>query len=106
MDRRFKFQSLLETLLGTEPEQKLRVYFQPPNDGQMAYPCIVYERGQADSRFAGNSLYHYFKRYTVTVITEDPDSPIPDAVATLPLCSHSTFFVANNLNHDVFDVFF
>lgn len=105
MDRRFRLQSRLERVLGPEPEQKVQVYFQAPNDGQMVYPCIVYEAGQADSRHAGNSLYQFFKRYTVTVITDDPDSPIPDAVATLPWCSHSTFFVANNQNHHVFDIF-
>jgi hypothetical protein len=42
----------------------------------------------------------------VTVIDQNPDSPIPDRVAKLPLCSMSTFFVADKLNHDVFDIFF
>jgi hypothetical protein len=82
------------------------VYFQPPADAQMQYPCITYERDTADARFAGNSKYLVRKRYTVTVIDENPDSLIPDAVELLPLCSKSTFFVANNLNHDVFNIFF
>lgn len=82
------------------------VYFQPPSNVQMQYPCIVYERARSDTRFAGNSTYLFTKQYTVTVIDRDPDSPIVDAVAILPMCSHSTFFVADNLNHDVFDIFF
>lgn len=82
------------------------VYFQPSNNLQMEFPCITYERAAGDSKFAGNQTYLFFKRYTVTVIDSDPDSPIVDAVAALPGSRHSTFFVANQLNHDVFDVYF
>lgn len=82
------------------------VYFQPPNDAQMEYPCITYERSTPETRFAGNKKYLNVQRYTATVIDADPDSPIREAVEQLPLCSKSTFFVANNLNHDVFDVYF
>jgi hypothetical protein len=72
----------------------------------MSYPCIVYERAKADTTFAGNATYLFNKRYTVTVIDTNPDSGIVDAVAKLPMCTHSTFFVADNLNHDVFDIYF
>lgn len=82
------------------------VYFQPPSNVQMEYPCIVYERARSDTEFAGNAPYLITKRYTVTVIDRNPDSAIPDAVAQLPMCTHSTFFVADNLNHDVFDLYF
>lgn len=99
MDRRVLFHSHLKLIVDN-------VYFQPPTDGQMAFPCIVYKRAKGDSRFADNSLYLNHKRYTVTVIDEDPDSPIPDAVAALPMSTFSTFYVADNLNHDVFDIFF
>jgi hypothetical protein len=40
------------------------------------------------------------------VIDPDPDSPIVDAVAELPLCTYDRFFTADNLNHDVFNLFF
>lgn len=82
------------------------VYFQPPSNVTMAYPCIRYERSRADVQFAGDSPYLHTKRYTLTVIDRNPDSEIPDKVAQLPMCRHSTFFVADNLNHDVFDIFF
>jgi hypothetical protein len=81
------------------------VYFQPKSNVGMEYPCIVYEPAKMDTRFAGNKPYRHNKRYSVTVIDRDPDSPIPDLVADLPMCSHSAFFVAENLNHHVFDIF-
>lgn len=103
---RSELQTLLETLVSEDPEDKLRVYFQPPANVQMEYPCIVYSRDNAKTQFAGNSPYRYTKRYQVTVISRDPDSLIPDKVAALRMCLFNRFFTAENLNHDVFNLFF
>lgn len=84
----------------------VEVYFQPPPSKQMEYPCIVYKRDDARTEFAGNKPYSYKKRYQVTVIDRDPDSPIPDLVAKLPLCIFDRHFAADNLNHDVFNLYF
>lgn len=102
MGRRLDLQTLLETLV---PEGG-KVYFQPPANVQMQYPCIVYNRDTAVTRFADNNPYRYTKRYQVTVIDRDPDSEIPDKVALLPMCLFQRFFAADNLNHDVFNLFF
>lgn len=81
------------------------VYFQPKSNVGMVYPCIVYEAARWDSRFAGNKPYRITERYTVTVIDRDPDSLIPKMVAGLPMTTHSAFFVADTLNHHVFDTY-
>jgi hypothetical protein len=101
MAPRTQLQSLLETLLGTR-----NVYFQPPANITMKYPCIVYTRDAAETEFANNNPYKYTKKYQVTVIDQNPDSGIPDKVAALPLCAHNRFFTADNLNHDVFTLYF
>lgn len=101
MGARTDLQTLLEAILGSS-----NVYFQPPINVQMQYPCIVYKRDSSASMFAGNLRYHYVKRYQVTIIDKDPDSLVPDAVAQLPLCAFKNFFTADNLNHDVFDLYF
>lgn len=101
MDRRLQLQALLEELLGTR-----HVYFQPPANVRMEFPCIVYHRDYADTKFAGNKPYSHTKRYQVTVVDRDPDSPIPDKVAMLPLCLRNRFFVAENLHHDVFNIYY
>jgi len=82
------------------------VYFQPPSNLKLQYPCIIYERDSATSAFADNGPYRYTKRYTVTVIDRDPDSALPDKIAALPLATHTQFFAANDLNHDVFNLYF
>jgi hypothetical protein len=101
MDRRLKLQELLELILGSR-----NVYFQPPSNVQMQYPCIVYNRDNAETAYAGNKPYRYTKQYQVTVIDPNPDSAVPDHIATLPMCVYSRFFTVDNLNHDVFTLFF
>lgn len=82
------------------------VFFSPPENLKLMYPCIVYERSGMDTRFAGNLPYSTQKRYTVTVIDKDPDSSIPDCIAKLPMCSFDRHFVNDNLNHDVFTIYY
>ena len=98
---RLELQDLLETLLGSQ-----YVYFQPPATLRMQYPCIVYARDRMDTKFANNKAYARKTGYQVTYIDKNPDSDVPDKIAELPLCSHKTFFTADNLNHDVFTLFF
>lgn len=101
MGRRLELQSLLEEILGSE-----NVYFQPPANVQMKYPAIVYNRDNEDTEFAGNVPYIRRTRYQVTVIDRNPDSTIPTMIGALPLCAFNRFFAAENLNHDVFNLYF
>jgi hypothetical protein len=82
------------------------VYFQPPENIKLNYPCIIYRRDSAVTKFADNRPYRYKKRYQVMVIDQDPDSPIPDKVADLPSCTFERHYTADHLNHDVFNLFF
>ena len=101
MKTRIDLQDLFEEILGT-----INVYFQPPASVTMQYPCIVYNRESNDSKFAGNVLYVHKKRYQVTVIDKNPDSEIPDKILMLPLCSFSRQYKADNLNHDVYNLYY
>lgn len=94
-----QIQSLLELLCPN-------VYFQPPANIVMQYPCIVYSRDSGNTIFADNNPYRFEKRYSVTVIDRDPDSPILDKIADLPKSSFTRHFTADNLNHDVFMIYF
>jgi len=101
MAPRIDLQAKLEELLGNT-----NVYFQPPTNVQIVYPCIIYSRDAADSKFADDKLYSYTHRYQVTHISRDPDSSVPDKVAALPLCVFNRFFTKDNLNHDVFFLYY
>ena len=82
------------------------VYFQPPESIKLVYPCIVYKRDWAVTNFAENLPYKIVKRYLVTVVDRDPDSTIPAQVAELPMCVYDRFYTADDLNHDVYKLFF
>ena len=90
----------------TEILESDNVYFQPPPSVRMDYPCIVYHRDYELTNYADDIPYKRRKRYLVTVIDRDPDSGIPDKVASLPLCVYDRFYTADNLNHDVYKLFF
>lgn len=99
MAPRLELHQLLETFADN-------VYFQPPTNIQLQYPCIIYKRDYADTKFADDQPYSYMTRYMVTVIDRDPDSEIPGKVAAIPRSLFNRFYTADNLNHDVFSVFF
>lgn len=101
MATRLQLQALLELLLGSR-----NVYFQEPGATLMAYPAIVYKLDNERAEFADNGPYRRTKRYMVTIIDKNPDSEIPDKVASMPMCSFSRRFTADKLNHTVYNLYF
>jgi hypothetical protein len=101
MGQRLELQAILVDLLGSD-----NVYFQPPPTKAMDYPCIRYERTDARTAFADNNPYRNTTAYLITVIDQNPDSLIPAKVADLPMCVFDRFYTADNLNHDVYKIFF
>lgn len=101
MDRRLELQELLEQLLGSE-----NVYFQPPEGKKMTYDCIRYSRIRIKPKFANNHPYTLHDCYQLIAIYKNPDSDLPHKIAMLPMCSHERHYTADNLNHDVFTLYY
>lgn len=101
MGSRLDLQTLLESLLGSE-----NVYFQPPSTKEMFYPCIVYQRSEIRTDHANNDPYNLKNEYTITVIDADPDSTIPYKIAKIRTARFNRHFTTENLNHDVFTLFY
>lgn len=101
MGSRLELHAVLVAELGSA-----NVYFQPPSGHQIQYPCIIYHRNDIDTDFADNLPYTLTKQYSVTVVDADPDSDIPDKIAALPACTFNRAFKSNQLNHDVFTIFY
>lgn len=100
--RRLELQLKLEATLGSE-----NVYFQPPENSTLRYPCIVYERDNASFKAADNKPnYHWVQRYQVTYIDQNPDSDVIDKLAAYPYSSFSRHFATSGLNHDVFVIYY
>ena len=101
MNRRYELQAVLEGILGSG-----NVYFQPPENLKMRYDCIVYERSEIETVHADNAPYRLLDHYQVTVIYKNPDSYLPHRLAMLPMCTHDRHFTADNLNHDIFNLYY
>lgn len=101
MNRRLELQSLLESILGSR-----NVYYQPPASIMMKYPAIVYSRYDIENVYADNWVYNQHVAYSVIVIDKNPDSEYVKKISMLPLCSFDRHYVADNLNHDVFTLYY
>lgn len=82
------------------------VYFQPPENVKLSYPCIVYSRKDVGTRFANDKPYNHQVVYSITVIDKDPDSEIPWKIAALPMSSFDRHYKSDNLNHDVYNLYY
>lgn len=89
------------------PDGEDHCYFQPPGNPEMKYPCIRYNYTNDLDVFADNIHYMSSKRYTVTIIDEDPDSEIPIRLKnTFSYCTSDRNFVVDGLNHFVYTLYY
>lgn len=98
---RLKLQTLLEETINSS-----RVYFQPPETVKLSYPCIVYSRNDLDIKFANDNPYKHKAKYNLIVIDRNPDSDIIEKIAMLPMCSFERHYTKDNLNHDVYNIYY
>ena len=103
MKSRLDLQEELINILGSN-----HVYFQPPEDCKIKYPCFIYERNNTDLKYADDSKYHKTMRYELMYISKDPDTNalIEKVLDSFLYCSHTRHFVSDNLNHEVFDLYY
>lgn len=101
MNRRLQLHELLVNVLGSR-----NVYFQPPSTIKMQYPAIIYARKTMNVRYADDIKYNNNVAYTITLIDTNPDSEIVNKINDLPFCKYTQHYTADNLNHDVFELFY
>lgn len=83
------------------------VYFQPPSNTSMKYPCIVYNKTNR-MRLYGSDVIHFTKQeYRLTIIDKNPDSEIAEtAEKTLQYCGIDQYYTIDNLNHTVVSLYY
>ena len=101
MPNRLQMHDIFCSILGTT-----NAYFQPPESIKIQYPAIIYNLDSIGNAFADNSVYKSQKRYSVFVVDSDPDSLIIDKIAGLPTCRFDRHYEKDNLNYDVFTIYF
>lgn len=106
MNKRLELHEKLCSIVNMDDSGDRHVYYQPPESIKMKYPAIVYSRENIQNDFADDEVYKQSYSYQVTVIDKNPDSEIVDKVSLLPMCRHDRHFKSDNLNHDVFTIFY
>ncbi len=72
----------------------------------MKYPAIVYGVDNIVNHHANDGVYFSTCKYVVTVIDKNPDSEIVSRVSQMRSCRFNRHYEKDNLNHDVFTLFF
>jgi hypothetical protein len=101
MNKRLELQNILETLMGNR-----HVYYQPPENLKMEYPCIRYSKSDILSNHADNINYINKINYEIIVIDKNPDNVVIEKILELPLSSYDRHYVSDNLNHDVIRLYY
>lgn len=99
--KRIELQQIFEDILGSR-----NVYFQPPSNVRLKYPCIVYTRTSLEPIRADNGVHKLTTEYEVVVIDPSPNSSYIYKIANLPMSRHTRHYEQDNLNHDAFRLYF
>lgn len=101
-DVRLRLHSKLVNLV----DSKARVYFQPPDSVKLSYPCVIYEFSGVAPVWADDIPYVKTSNYSITVITQDPDSELPEKIyEAFPGASYDQTLVNDNLYHHIITVY-
>lgn len=102
MGRRIDLQYELIALLNTN-----NIYYQPPENLKIKYPCVVYFKDSIDINRANDQSYLMKKRYELTIISEKVDCEYIDKI--LNYFSYSSFgqhYIADGLHHDTISLYY
>lgn len=97
-NKRLELHDILCSLLG----RKDRVYYQPPSNIHLTYPCILYALDTVETKFGNNAHYYNSCKYTVTYVTKEPDDLCYEKLAMSPWLTMNQKYISDNLYHYVF----
>lgn len=101
MDNRLELHNRLVQILSSN-----NVYYQPPENFKMNYPCIVYNLEPGDIKRASNKIYNYKQKYNITFIfNSNNDCIILNMLNTFNYCELDNIFINDNLYHYIFTLY-
>lgn len=102
MRTRLDLQNELVRVLGNE-----NIYFQPPTNTKIKYPCIIYKLNKVESKFADNKRYIAHKKYTITHIYQKYSQNLQDQLLdSFDYINLDNPFCSDGLYHDVYTLYF
>lgn len=107
MNKRLEFHDILCEIVNiTEPDGDRHTYFQPPASVKMCYPAIRYSTKPIEAIHADNIIYRHLQSYDVILISKQIESDRVMKLLALPYCKHEAHYIADNLYHDKFTIYY
>ena len=100
MDNRLKLHNLLLSIGGPN------VYYQAPSDMAMNYPAIKYSINKMKNKHADDLVYCQDISYSIIIMSKDVDCDVIYKLSILPKCSFDRRYVADNIYHTVFNIYY
>lgn len=104
VQRRRKLQTELETILGSK-----HVYFQPPPNTAIKYPCFIYERYTPFTMNADDTVYRIIGHYSITYIDSNVERAMAMQTKILSTFQHISIernYISDNMNHDIYNLYY
>lgn len=100
-ERRVEVQRLLESATPN-------VYFQPPANVSMNYPCVVYHKAPPKDIHANDQRYGSRQKYTITVMDRSPDTQIAEQIVKIFKRNVSivNYATVSGLNHIYLELYY
>lgn len=102
MHTQVDLQQELENFLGSR-----NVYFQPPSNVKLKYPCIIYDWSNVSPEYADNYMYLHTKAYEVIIVDQNKNSELPDKfMLGFKYVRFSRIYPADGLWHFVYNLYY
>jgi hypothetical protein len=84
-----------------------KVYFQPPSNITMTYPCIIYSKSGKNQTLANDGIYLSKQGYQIMVIDKNPDSIVADNIESrFQYCTVNQYYTVDNLYHTTLTLYY
>lgn len=101
-ERRIDLQNKLQEVLSSD-----HVYFRPPENKKLVYPCIVYRVDDGETEYANNKAYIFKRRYEVQLIHKTADTDLIEAlIEAFPYIRFQNSFTYDNLIHENYILYY
>lgn len=99
MKTRTEMQSMLEEVLGSS-----NVYFQPPSNTSIKYPCIVYSFERFNINHADNQPYIVTGRWHIHHMYKNPKNDLKEKFLYVPFCTFDRRIVTEGVYNDYYNI--
>ena len=82
------------------------IYYQPPENLKLVYPCIIYSEEADRPDYADNVIYNNKVRYSVTYISKSADDTTKDLIHKIMYCAFDRSYKSDNLYHTTYTIYY